>query len=320
MNKILVTGAAGFIGFHLVKRLLDENRLVYGIDNINDYYNQDLKINRLQILKRFKEFRFKKMDLENRLGLEKVFDDFKPDIVVNLAAQAGVRYSLQNPEKYISANINGFFNVIDLCRKKNIEGLIYASSSSVYGESTSTPFSINQNVDKPISLYAATKKSNELISYSYSHLFGLKTTGLRFFTVYGPWGRPDMAYYSFTNNIVNGRKIDVYNYGDMKRDFTYIDDIINGTISAIDQNYQCEIFNLGNNKSEKLTDMIKIIEARVNIKANINFLPMQKGDVKETFADIGHSKTHLQFEPKTSLSDGLDMFIDWYIKYNKINS
>ena len=320
MNKILVTGAAGFIGFHLVKRLLDENRLVYGIDNINDYYNQDLKINRLQILKRFKEFRFKKMDLENRLGLEKVFDDFKPDIVVNLAAQAGVRYSLQNPEKYISANINGFFNVIDLCRKKNIEGLIYASSSSVYGESTSTPFSINQNVDKPISLYAATKKSNELISYSYSHLFGLKTTGLRFFTVYGPWGRPDMAYYSFTNNIVNGRKIDVYNHGDMKRDFTYIDDIINGTISAIDQNYQCEIFNLGNNKSEKLTDMIKIIEARVNIKANINFLPMQKGDVKETFADIGHSKTHLQFEPKTSLSDGLDMFIDWYIKYNKINS
>ena len=320
MNKILVTGAAGFIGFHLVKRLLDENRLVYGIDNINDYYNQDLKINRLQILKRFKEFRFKKMDLENRLGLEKVFDDFKPDIVVNLAAQAGVRYSLQNPEKYISANINGFFNVIDLCRKKNIEGLIYASSSSVYGESTSTPFSINQNVDKPISLYAATKKSNELISYSYSHLFGIKTTGLRFFTVYGPWGRPDMAYYLFTKNILDGKKIDVYNHGDMKRDFTYIDDIINGTISAIDQNYQCEIFNLGNNKSEKLTDMIKIIEARVNIKANINFLPMQKGDVKETFADIGHSKTHLQFEPKTSLSDGLDMFIDWYIKYNKINS
>jgi len=315
----LVTGSAGFIGFHLVKRLLDENRLVYGIDNINDYYNQDLKMSRLKILKKSKEFRFKKIDIKDRLSLEKVFDDFKPDIVVNLAAQAGVRYSLDYPEKYISANINGFFNIIDLCQKKNTEGLIYASSSSVYGENTKTPFSVNQNVDKPISLYAATKKSNELISYSYSHLYGLKTTGLRYFTVYGPWGRPDMAYYLFTENIVNDKKIDVYNYGDMKRDFTYIDDIIDGTISAINNNYKCEVFNLGNNRSEKLTDLIKIIEDKLSIKANINFVPMQKGDVKETFADIDHSKKCLQYEPKISLSDGLGKFINWYIKYNKIN-
>jgi len=315
----LVTGSAGFIGFHLSKRLLEENRLVYGIDNINDYYNQDLKMSRLEILKKSKEFRFKKIDIEDRLSLEKVFDDFKPDIVVNLAAQAGVRFSLDYPEKYISANINGFFNIIDLCRKKNTEGLIYASSSSVYGENKNIPFSVNQNVDKPISLYAATKKSNELISYSYSHLYGINTTGLRYFTVYGPWGRPDMAYYLFTENIVNGKKIDVYNYGDMKRDFTYIDDIVNGTISAINNNSQCEVFNLGNNRSEKLTDLIKIIEDRLSIKANINFVPMQKGDVKETFADIDHSKKYLQYKPKTSLSDGLEKFINWYIKYNKVN-
>ena len=319
MNKILVTGSAGFIGFHLVKRLLDENRLVYGIDNINDYYNQDLKMNRLEILKQFKGFTFKKIDIENRLDLEKVFDEFKPNIVVNLAAQGGVRYSLDNPEKYIGANINGFFNIIDLCRLKNIEGLIYASSSSVYGENSKTPFSVDQNVDKPVSLYAATKKSNELISYAYSHLFGLNTTGLRYFTVYGPWGRPDMAYYLFTKNIINGKKIDVYNYGDMKRDFTYIDDIVDGTISAINHNYQCEVFNLGNNRSEKITEMIEIIEKRLDTKAIINLLPMQKGDVRETFADIEHTKTRLQFEPKTSLSEGVEMFVDWYNKYNKIN-
>jgi len=319
LNKILVTGSAGFIGFHLVKRLLDENKLVYGIDNINDYYNQDLKMNRLEILKKFKGFTFKKIDIENRLDLEKVFDEFKPNIVVNLAAQAGVRYSLDNPEKYIGPNINGFFNIIDLCRLKNIEGLIYASSSSVYGENSKTPFSVDQNVDKPVSLYAATKKSNELISYAYSHLFGLNTTGLRYFTVYGPWGRPDMAYYLFTKNIINGEKIDFYNYGDMKRDFTYIDDIVDGTISAINHNYQCEVFNLGNNRSEKITEMIEIIEKRLDTKAIINLLPMQKGDVRETFADIEHTKTRLQFEPKTSLSEGLEMFIDWYTKYKKIN-
>ena len=319
MNKILVTGSAGFIGFHLVKRLLDENRLVYGIDNINDYYNQDLKMNRLEILKQFKGFTFKKIDIENRLDLEKVFDEFKPNIVVNLAAQAGVRYSIDNPEKYIGANINGFFNIIDLCRLKNIEGLIYASSSSVYGENSKTPFSVGQNVDQPVSLYAATKKSNELISYAYSHLFGLNTTGLRYFTVYGPWGRPDMAYYLFTKNIINGEKIDFYNYGDMKRDFTYIDDIVDGTISAINHNYQCEVFNLGNNRSEKITEMIEMIEKKLDTKAIINFLPMQKGDVRETFADIEHTKTRLQFEPKTSLSEGLEMFVDWYTKYNKIN-
>ena len=319
MNKILVTGSAGFIGFHLVKRLLDENRLVYGIDNINDYYNQDLKMNRLEILKQFKGFTFKKIDIENRLDLEKVFDEFKPNIVVNLAAQGGVRYSLDNPEKYIGPNINGFFNIIDLCRLKNIEGLIYASSSSVYGENSKTPFSVDQNVDKPVSLYAATKKSNELISYAYSHLFGLNTTGLRYFTVYGPWGRPDMAYYLFTKNIINGKKIDFYNYGDMKRDFTYIDDIVDGTISAINHNYQCEVFNLGNNRSEKITEMIEIIEKRLDTKAIINLLPMQKGDVRETFADIEHTKTRLQFEPKTSLSEGVEMFVDWYNKYNKIN-
>jgi UDP-glucuronate 4-epimerase len=311
----LITGAAGFIGFHLCKKLLDEDNIILGIDNLNSYYDPALKLNRLKQLKSYKNFKFKKIDISNRKLINPVFNKFKPNKVINLAAQAGVRYSLQNPYAYIDSNLVGFLNILELCRQNETEGFIYASSSSVYGEKKKVPFSIQDRVDKPISLYAASKKANELIAHSYSHLYGLHTTGLRYFTVYGPWGRPDMAYYIFTKKIINEEPICVFNNGNMKRDFTFIDDIILGTKAAIEKNYSFEIFNLGNNISVNLLEFIKTIEDKLNKKAIIDFQPMQPGDVKETYADISESEKKLGFKPKISIYEGIPKFIDWYENY-----
>jgi len=316
--KILVTGAAGFIGMHLCKALLEKGYEVYGIDNLNDYYDINLKSSRLKNLKNLKNFTFSKVDISDADSLDNIFKSFNPEKVVNLAAQAGVRYSLENPHAYIQTNIVGFMNILECCRHNKIKGLIYASSSSVYGGNKKIPFSVSDPVDSPISIYAASKKSNELMAYTYSHLYGLNTTGLRFFTVYGPWGRPDMAMYIFTDNILNGKPIPVFNNGNMKRDFTYIDDIIQGLLSSIEKNYPCEVFNLGNNNSENLMDVISRIEELLGKKAEINFLGMQPGDVKKTFADIEKSKKLLDYLPETKVHRGIENFIKWYKKYNRL--
>tara|TARA_Y100001935_G_scaffold119113_1_gene98443 strand:- start:1244 stop:2197 length:954 start_codon:yes stop_codon:yes gene_type:complete len=317
MKKFLVTGAAGFIGFHLSKSLIDDGFEVFGIDNLNDYYDPLLKKRRLKVLQSMNRFHFEEMDICNKEELESAFDNFKPNKVVNLAAQAGVRYSIENPYAYLNSNLVGFINIIEMCRHKKVEGLIYASSSSVYGGNKKIPFSVEDRVDNPISLYAATKKSNELIANSYSHLYGLNTTGLRYFTVYGPWGRPDMAMYIFTKKIMNREPIPVFNNGNMKRDFTFIDDIIAGTRAAIDKNFQCEVFNLGNNSTEKLMDMINIIEKELNEKAIIDFKEMQPGDVKQSYADIDKSKEKLNYIPKISINEGVPKFITWYKNYHE---
>ena len=316
MDKIIVTGCAGFIGFHLSKSLLDEEYEVLGIDNINDYYDPVLKNARLEILKPYNNFTFQKVDISDRDSLKKSFQSFKPKKVVNLAAQAGVRYSIENPFAYLDSNLVGFLNIIELCRRGDVEGFIYASSSSVYGGNEKIPFSVDDRVDKPISLYGATKRANELISYSYSHLYGLQSTGLRYFTVYGPWGRPDMAMFIFTEKIIAGEPISVFNHGNMKRDFTYIDDIITGTRAAIEKNYTSEVFNLGNHKSEQLMDMISLLEKELGIKAKIDFQPMQIGDVKESFAEIKHSQEKLGYSPKTSIENGIPKFIEWFKGYS----
>jgi len=315
-DKILVTGTAGFIGFHLSKSLLDDGYKVLGIDNVNDYYDQKLKWARLDILRKYSNFKFDRVDISDRELIAKSFIAFKPKKVVNLAAQAGVRYSIKNPYAYMDSNLVGFLNIIELCRHNNVEGLIYASSSSVYGKNTKIPFSVEDRVDNPISLYAATKKANELIANSYSHLYGLHTTSLRFFTVYGPWGRPDMAMFLFTDKILRGIPIQVYNHGNMKRDFTYIDDIITGTRSAIDKNYKCEVFNLGNHKSEQLMDVVHMLEESLGEKAEIDFQPMQPGDVPESFADINKTVEMLGYKPTTNVNVGIRKFIDWFKEYN----
>ena len=314
--KVIVTGSAGFIGFHLCKKLLDRGDEVYGIDNLNDYYDINLKKARIDNLSNHKNFHFEKLDISNKKSINNLFKKIQPKKVINLAAQAGVRYSISNPYVYMDSNLVGFLNILEACRHNEVEGFIYASSSSVYGKNSKIPSSVKDRVDQPISLYSATKRANELIAFSYSHLYGLNTTGLRYFTVYGPWGRPDMAMYIFTKKILSNEQISVFNNGKMKRDFTFIDDIIDGTCAALDKNLSSEIFNLGNNKSEKLMDIIHIIENCLNKKAKIEFLPMQPGDVAQSFADINDSHSQLNYYPKISINDGIPKFIDWYKKYH----
>ena len=318
MEKILVTGSSGFIGMHLCRALLNDGYVVMGIDNMNDYYDVSLKEARLSFLSDYDNFTFNKINISDLQEIERVFNEFKPEKVVNLAAQAGVRYSIENPHAYIQSNIVGFTNVIEACRHYDVKGLIYASSSSVYGGNKKIPFSVDDRVDKPISIYAASKKSNELIAHTYSHLYNLNTTGLRFFTVYGPWGRPDMAMYIFTDKIRKGKKIPVFNHGKMQRDFTYIDDIVNGIRASLENNYSCEIFNLGNNRCESLMDMVNCIEKALDKKAEINFMDIQPGDVPKTFADIGHAKNKLNYEPKIPIQKGVPKFIEWYKSYHNI--
>tara|TARA_B100000519_G_scaffold76747_1_gene66219 strand:+ start:3552 stop:4505 length:954 start_codon:yes stop_codon:yes gene_type:complete len=315
MEKILITGSAGFIGMHLCKNLLEDGHQICGVDNMNDYYDPSLKEARLKILLDYTNFDFFRADISNYDDIESVFNKYNPKKVVNLAAQAGVRYSLENPHAYINSNVVGFMNILELCRKKNVKGLIYASSSSVYGGNTNIPFSVKDKVDKPISIYAASKKSNELMAYTYSHLYGLNTTGLRFFTVYGPWGRPDMAMYIFADKISKGQRVKVFNHGNMQRDFTFIDDIIIGIKKSIEKNYECEIFNLGNNNCEDLLNMITLIEDSLGLKADMDFMDIQPGDVQKTFADINHSIKMLNYNPSIKIKEGVPLFIEWFKSY-----
>ena len=316
--NILVTGAAGFIGFHTCLSLQTKHK-VYGLDNLNNYYDVNLKKSRLKILKKNKDFEFLKTDIQNK-NLHNKFKRIKLDIIINLAAQAGVRHSLKDPFSYIDSNILGQINLLEFAKKIKIKKFIYASSSSVYGGNEKMPFSVKHRVDKPISLYAASKKSTELLAECYSHLFKIKCIGLRFFTVYGPWGRPDMATFIFTKKILENKKINIFNYGNMKRDFTYIDDIVKGIKGAVNLkgDYKHKIYNLGNNKPESLKRFIAIIEKKLGIKAKRNLLPMQPGDVAKTSANIVESRKELNFNPKTSIIEGIPRFIDWYKQYYKL--
>lgn len=320
--KILVTGAAGFIGSHLSKKLIKVGNKVLGIDNFNTYYDVDLKYARLNKLVNHKNFICKNIDLCDKPQLEEIFKNNNFDIVVNLAAQAGVRYSIKNPQSYLDSNLIGFMNILEAVRNYKIPHLIYASSSSVYGNSDNIPYSESQNINKPISLYAATKISNEAMAFSYSHLYNFSTTGLRFFTVYGPWGRPDMAYYLFTKNILENKPINVFADGLLKRDFTYIDDIIDGMTLILNKTInkkRSEIFNIGNNKPIVVNDFIKTIEKSLNKKAKINFLPMQNGDVQQTYADISKISKYVNFQPKTDIETGILKFCDWYKDFYNIS-
>ncbi len=324
-KKILVTGAAGFIGFHLSKSLLEKGVEVVGYDNINDYYDVNLKYSRLAILEKFEKFTFVKGDLADKTAVDKLFQNNKFDIVVNLAAQAGVRYSIENPQAYIDSNVIGFFNILEACRNNPVEHLLYASSSSVYGNQQKTPFSTDDDVNKPISLYAATKKSNELMAYTYSHLYKIPSTGLRFFTVYGPYGRPDMAYFSFTQKIMKGETIKIFNNGDMYRDFTYVDDIVTGVENMLcnppeaDENGdRATVYNIGNNSPEKLMYFIETLEKALGKTAEKEFLPMQPGDVYQTYADVDPLIEKFGFKPSTTIEEGLSKFVQWYKSYYKI--
>ncbi len=316
--KILLTGAAGFIGYHLARELCQRDFEILGVDNINDYYDKKLKLDRIKNLEPYNNFNFIESDISDKIQITEVFNKFEPEKVVNLAAQPGVRYSLINPDAYVNSNLQGFINIIELCRSKTVKGLIYASSSSVYGDNRSKPYSVNDRVNKPISLYGATKRANELIAFSYSHLYDINTTGLRYFTVYGPWYRPDMAMHIFAKKISNNEPIQVFNNGKMKRDFTYIDDIVKGTISAIEHNYRCEVFNLGNNKSEELMDVISLIEKYLNRSALVDFQPLQPGDAVETYADIDYSIEKLNYQPCTNIDTGILSFIDWFKEYYNV--
>ena len=319
-----ITGAAGFIGFYLAKRLLEGGARVVGLDNMNDYYEVSLKEERLRILNKSEGFTFIKGDLADKETVMSIFKKYRPDIVVNLAAQAGVRYSIDNPDAYIQSNLVGFFNILEGCRYYPVKHLVYASSSSVYGGNTKVPFCVEDQVDRPVSLYAATKKSNELMAYSYSKLYGIKLTGLRFFTVYGPMGRPDMAYFKFAKKIIKGEPIQIYNNGDMMRDFTYIDDIITGVVNILEHPPKADdlgayykIYNIGNNKPEKLMDYISTLEKCLGREAKKEFLPMQPGDVYQTYADVSDLIRDFDFKPDTSIEEGLSRFAEWFLAYYK---
>ena len=334
--RILVTGTAGFIGSHLAIRLLQRGDEVIGIDNLNDYYEVSLKEARLARVKAYDGFRDIRGNIEDRKTIEKLFEKFKPQRVVNLAAQPGVRYSLENPHAYINTNIVGFMNILEACRHHNVEHLVYASSSSVYGANTNYPFSVHNNVDHPVSLYAASKKSNELMAHTYSHLFNIATTGLRFFTVYGPWSRPDMALITFTQKILAGKPIDVFNYGDHKRDFTYIDDIVEGVILTLDKvatpnpdwsgdkpdpgtsKAPWRVYNIGNNNPCTLLRYIEVLEDCLGKKAEKNMLPLQPGDVPYTYADTTDLANDVGYKPDTKIEDGIARYVEWYRGYYKV--
>lgn len=334
--KILITGTAGFIGSTLALKLLARGDEVIGIDNVNDYYDVNLKLARLERVKAHDGFTEVRGNLEDRALMEETFKKHQPQRVVNLAAQAGVRYSLENPQAYIDANIIGFTNVLENCRHYNVEHLVYASSSSVYGNHTNMPFSVHESVDHPVSLYAATKKANELMAHTYSHLFNLPTTGLRFFTVYGPWGRPDMALFLFTKNILAGKPIDVFNYGKHKRDFTFIDDIVEGVIRTLDNvatpntDWNSDapdpatspapyrIYNIGNNQPVDLEHYISTLEGCLNRTAEKNLLPLQAGDVPDTYADVSDLVRDVNYKPDTTVEEGIGKFVDWYQEYYKV--
>jgi UDP-glucuronate 4-epimerase len=334
--KILVTGAAGFIGSTLSIKLLERGDEVVGIDNLNDYYDVNLKLARLERLKKYQQFKFIKVDIADRVAIEALFKAEKFDRVMHLAAQAGVRYSLTNPHAYIDANIVGFTNILEGCRHNEVEHLVYASSSSVYGANTNMPFSIHDNVDHPVSLYAASKKANELMAHTYSHLYRLPTSGLRFFTVYGPWGRPDMSLFMFTQNILEGKPIDVFNFGNHRRDFTYIDDIVEGVVRVIDQpatsnpNWQGDnpdpgtslapyrVYNIGNNNPVHLLTFIETLENCLGKKAIKNLLPLQLGDVPDTYADVSDLVNDFNYKPATLLVDGVSKFVAWYKDFYKV--
>ena len=336
MKKILVTGAAGFIGHAYTKRLLEAGHQVLGIDNLDEYYDVSLKEARLKDIGDSNHFEFRQLDIADRDAIAELFAEEKPEIVVNLAAQAGVRYSIENPHAYMDSNYQGFLNILEGCRHNEVEHLIYASSSSVYGANTKVPFELNDHVDHPVSLYAASKKANELMAHTYAHLYGIPCTGLRFFTVYGPWGRPDMAYFKFVKAIYEGEPIDVYNHGDMQRDFTHVDDIAESMLRLIDhvpevnENWDSEnpdpatsnapyrIYNIGNSNAEKLMDFIEILEKETGIEAKKNFMEMQPGDVYTTFADVQALEDAIGFKPQTSLEDGLRGFVEWYKDYYDI--
>jgi len=327
MKTILITGTAGFIGSNLAQALISDNKII-GFDNVNDYYDVNLKQYRLSQLSSNPNFTFIKGDLADKQAVDSIFQQYKPDIVVNLAAQAGVRYSIDNPQAYIDSNLIGFFNILEACRYHPVEHLVYASSSSVYGSNKKVPYATDDKVDNPVSLYAATKKSNELMAHAYSKLYDIPATGLRFFTVYGPAGRPDMAYFKFTNKLVKGEKIQIYNFGDMYRDFTYIDDIVTGVINVMqkapkpnEEGVKYKVYNIGNNSPESLMDFVNILEHKlmkygiIDTEAEKELLPMQPGDVYQTYADVSELERDFGFKPSTSLEEGLDQFAKWYKDY-----
>jgi UDP-glucuronate 4-epimerase len=333
MAPVLVTGAAGFIGFHLSQRLLERGETVIGLDNVNDYYDPSLKEARLALLRARPNFTFHRLDLEDGEGIARLFAAARPEVVVNLAAQAGVRYSLTNPQAYVNSNLVGFVNILEACRHHGVRHLVYASSSSVYGANTKMPFSTRDNVDHPLSLYAASKKANELMAHTYSHLFGLPTTGLRFFSVYGPWGRPDMALFLFTKAILEGRPIDVFNYGKMRRNFTYVEDVVEAVTRLMARPPAADpawakaepdpsssyapfrVYNIGNNQPVDLLGFIALVEKCVGREAQKNLLPMQPGDVPATFADIDALVRDTGFAPSTPIEEGVSRFVDWYRAY-----
>ena len=334
--KVVVTGAAGFIGFSVARRLLERGDSVSGIDNLNDYYDVKLKQDRLDQLASFPDFKFTRLDIADRENIKSWFQETAPQRVVHLAAQAGVRYSIENPYAYVDSNLVGFVNILEACRHNDIEHLVYASSSSVYGANTKMPFSVHHNVDHPLALYGATKKANELMAHSYSSLYDLPTTGIRFFTVYGPWGRPDMSLFLFTQNILAGKPIDVFNHGHHKRDFTYIDDIVEGVVRMLDhvavanENWSGDspdpgtsrapyrLYNIGNNNPVELLRYIELLEQALGKKAELNMLPLQPGDVPDTYADVDDLVNDLDYLPSTSIEEGMSRFVNWYRDYYEV--